>query len=251
MASRPPASCSSFLLLLSCCRERVPLLTIIARKPLVNHHLQVGSHASPSHLHLTSSSPPAFPSCSVKMPQQRKVVISSDLAARQAARQSRPRPWAQSQPSSSTRTQPQSRTKSQSTSSRIRNRPALQPPVQLTAPTPAAKPPGRRVVFDDKITTFIIPTRWIPDPTAIPGPTYHIANLRGGSSVRRHRISTSTPVLSLNFSGSSTTRRQPQRHLQPSRPALKRATSKLPRLALATGGQVSVSQELSPVKCIN
>ena len=185
------------------------------------------------------------------MPQQRKVVISSDLAARQAARQSRPRPWAQSQPSSS-RTQPQSRTMSQSTSSRIRNRPALQPPAHWTAPTPAAKTPGRRVVFDDKITTFTIPTRWIPDRTAIPRPSYHIANLRGGSSVRRHRISTSTPVLSLNFPGSSTTRRQPERHLQPSRPALKRAASKLPCLAPIHGGQVSVSQELSPaVTCIN
>ena len=179
------------------------------------------------------------------MPQQRKVVLSSDLAARQAARQSRQRPWAQSQPASS-------RTQSQSDSSRIRNRPALQPPVQPTAPTPAAKAPGRRVVFDDNITTFTIPTRWIPDRTAIPGPTYHIANLRGGSSVRQHRISTSTPILSLNFPGTSTTRRQPQRHLQPSRPTLKRAASKLSCLAPADGGQILVSKEIPPaVTCIS
>lgn len=199
-----------------------------------SHNLhQVCNSASPSsHLHLTSPSPPAFPRCKVKMPQQRNVVLSSDLAARQAARQSRPRPWAQSQPSSS-------RTKSQSTSSRIRNRPALQPPVQSTAPTPAAKPPGRRVVFDDKITTFTIPTRWIPDRTAIPRPTF-------GSSVRRHRISTITPVLSLNFPGTSTSRRQPQRHLQPSRPTLKRAASKLSCLAPADGSQVLVSKQISP-----
>ena len=96
------------------------------------------------------------------MPQPRKVVTSSNLAARAVARQSRLRPWAQSQ------AQP----------SRIRNRPALQPEMPPTPEVeqipeveqtpevdPEAQPAkpkanGRRVHWDDTANTIhIIPAR--------------------------------------------------------------------------------------------